>query len=86
MQAQRSLKQRKAFIIENAKILDAVSKQEILLIIHHGAGPSVFLKSTCVDDTEINLDDPEMPEDIIIHIDNIVRSKRDALCRPVVST
>jgi hypothetical protein len=86
MQAPRSIKQRKAFIIENAKILDSVAKQEILMIIHSGAGPSVFLKSTCATDTEINLDDPEMPDEIIIHIDNIVRSNRDALCRPVVST
>ena len=79
-----SLSQRKAFIVENAGILDRGTKLAILSVVMLEVGPSVVREVGANREVNIDLDQisPEN-EELITHIYNIVATRRQSLSQPV---
>jgi len=75
----------KAFIIENAHILNKDIKMSILSIVMMEIGSSVISSSIGIKGLNINLDSIEkINPEIITHIYNIVKNRLDTLSKPVI--
>jgi hypothetical protein len=79
-----SVCQQKAYIVENAGILNKETKLAILNIVMMEIGKSVILDSGPAKEVDIDLDMVEHDnEEVLSHIYNIVCARRDALNQPV---
>ena len=82
-----SLGQRKAYIVENAGILNRETKMAILSVVMLEVGPGVVREvGGPASGREVNIDLDAIPpesEDVITHIYNIVATRREALSQPV---
>jgi hypothetical protein len=78
-----SIGQQKAFIIENATILNRETKLAILSIVMMEIGPTVVMETGGSRDVDIDLDAvAESNIEVLTHIYNIVQTRRTALSRP----
>ena len=78
-----SIGQQKAFIIENATILNRETKLAILSIVMMEFGPAVVMEAGGARDVDIDLDAVAATnEEVLAHIFNIVQTRREALSRP----
>lgn len=79
-----SISQQKAFIIENAGILNRETKIAILSIVMMEIGPSVIMETGGAKEVDINLDDVNIiNSEVITHIYNIVLTRRESLSQPI---
>ena len=79
-----SISQQKAFIVENAGILNRETKLAILSIVMMEIGPGgVIMETGAAKEVDIDLDAAAaINEDVIAHIYNIVLTRREALSQP----
>lgn len=79
-----SISQQKTFIIENANILNRETQRTILSIVLMEIGASVIMEVGSAKEIDIDLDAVvQKNEEVLLHIYNIVLTRRIALSHPV---
>jgi hypothetical protein len=78
-----SISQQKAFIVENASILNKETQRIILYIVMMEIGTSVIMEVGSAREIDINLDAvAQKNKEVFTHIYNIVHTRRLALSQP----
>jgi hypothetical protein len=76
-----SMARQKTFIVENGALLDFETKKSILSIVMMEVGDGVLLENETTRELSVNLDQIDNAE-VILHVYNIVRNRRESLNRP----
>lgn len=73
----------KAFIIENASVLDKTTKLSILSLVVMEVGPEAIFEPRAANEVDVNLDTvADANEDVLAHIYNIVQARLEILSQP----